>query len=238
MANIRSIINQAFQAVNIIGSDEVVGETESNDAALAVLSLNQIIAQLNQQQLFPFSRDIIEFTFPTAKNKWLIGTGSEIDTLRPDFIQRIQFFSSTQSAPFNIQQLDLADLLNRSRPTTISGTPACFAYNPGYPNASLYFDVAPSAGSSIQCVVNLPIPAITINSELEIPPQYDDVLIMALARRVAIHKQLPGDTLERVDILYKECMLALQGGNSRNQIPTLQDFIGDDLVARRNIISW
>lgn len=235
--DIRSVVNQAYQLPGIIALEEVASGTES---AMAVMKLNDIVAQANLDQLFPFTRKVVSVSNPVAKNTYTIGLVNaplvaDIAETRPSFINRLLYYPSVNSMPMNVQQVDLPDLLFRRRSIQSTGSPMYFAEDGGYPLTTIYFDIRPQAGSSWTLVYNEPIPAVTIASQLDIPPEYTDLLVCSLAKRVAILKQMPTDTLQTMDMLYKESVLRVKRSNARLQIPLLDDLSGASSYRQSNI---
>lgn len=228
-AIVRNIVNQAYQLSGIISLDEVA---EGNETAMAIIKLNELLAQLNTEQLFPYSRKVISYTVPTSKLIYTIGvaeTGvstSDIVEQRPAFINRCFIYPSSSSNPMNIQQLDLPDLINRQLSMTSTGYPMFFAVNPSYPYTELHFDIMPSAGTILKLVYNTSVEQVTINTVLSIPMEYNDVLVTGLARKVAVLKQMPEETISLVNTLYNEAISRIVSLNQRTQIPTLDGMYG------------
>ena len=221
-AIIRNIVNQAYQLSGIISIDE---EADGTDSAMAVIKLNELLAQLNVEQLFPYSRKIINYTITGAKPFYTIGTDlvltADIAEERPCFINRMTYRYTSQSIPMCVQQIDLPDLLERQRSLGATGTPIYFATNPTYPLTEIYFDIIPTTGSILQIIYNAPIPQITINSTLAVPPEYNDVMVTGLARKLAVLKQMPVESITNIDLLWKEAISRVKDNNSRNQGPIL-----------------
>lgn len=229
-AIIRNIVNQAYQLPGIISDDEVA---DGSMSAMALIKLNELLAQLNIQQLFPYSQRVVSFTIPTIKNSYTIGiplnigdAPADIAEERPCYINRIYFYPSGLATPINVQHLELADLIGARSSMQVSGTPNYFAVNQTYPYSEILFDVKPNVGNLLQIVYNASIPSVTINSVLAIPPEYNDLLVTGLARKLCILKQMPAETLQSVDILYKDAVSMIKQSNGRNQIPTLDGLYG------------
>ena len=239
--DIRSVVNQAYQLPGIIALEEVASGTE---AAMAVMKLNDIVAQANLDQLFPFTRKVVNVTGMPAQNTYTMGlvpvtvpvtTPADIAETRPSFINRLLYYPSANSMPMNVQQVDLPDLMFRRRSIQSIGTPMYFAEDGGYPLIEIYFDIKPQPGSNWVIVYNEPIPAVTISTQLEIPPEYTDLLVCTLAKRMAILKQMPADTLQAMDMLYKESVNRVKRSNARFQLPLLDDLSGASSYRMSNI---
>ena len=237
--DIRSVVNQAFQLPGIIDIEEVATGTE---AIMAVMKLNDIVAQANLDQLFPFTRKVVTAVGLPAQNTYTIGlitdplaTPADIAETRPSFINRILYYPTINSMPMNVQQVDLPDLLFRRRSIQAQGTPMYFAEDGGYPLTKIYFDIKPQLGSQWAIIYNEPIPAVNIATQLEIPPEYTDLLVCALAKRLAVLRQMPGDTMQAMDMLYKEAVSRVNRNNGRLQIPLLDDLSGASNYRASNI---
>ena len=228
-AIIRNIINQAYQLPGIISADEVADGT---DSALALIKLNELLGQLNIDGLFPFSHKIITFPITTSKFSYTIGAVTlplvaDIAEERPAFINRMLFRYNNTSVPMNVQQFDLPDLMSRVRTMTTTGTPSCFAVNETYPMSEIYFDIMPSTGSTIQLIYNASVPYVDINTTLMVPPEYNEVLITGLSRKLCVMKQMPAESLQSIDILWKESINRIKSANQRNQVPVLDIYGGN-----------
>jgi hypothetical protein len=138
--DIRSVVNQAFQLPGIIALEEVASGTE---AAMAVMKLNDIVAQANLDQMFPFTRKVVNVIGLPAQNTYTMGLtspASDIAETRPSFINRLLYYPSINSMPMNVQQVDLPDLLFRRRSIQSTGSPMYFAEDGGYPSIKIYFE--------------------------------------------------------------------------------------------------
>jgi hypothetical protein len=230
-AIIRDIINQAGQLANIIDQTEQLEGTDSN---IAVTQLNLLLTSLNTEQLFPYSSKIVSYPIVSSLPSYTIGITTPVSMIaseRPAFLTRCLYFSSSQSLPVDLVQLALPDLLSHTR--IGSGMPSVFALNPTYPASELFFDLAPSVGSILKLIYNAVIPVVTINSTLQIPPEYNEVLITGLARKLCVTHSMPAELLQSIDILYKQAIERIFVGNSRNQVSTL-DLYGDDRSHRNS----
>jgi hypothetical protein len=226
--DIRSVVNQAYQMPGIIALEEVASGQE---AAIGVMKLNELVAQLNLDQLLPFTRKVVEVTGVQPQNTYTIGLVdppviADIAVTRPSFINRLLYYPNGNTMPMNIQQVDLPDLLFRRRTVSAIGTPMYFAVDGGFPLQTIYFDIKPQQGAQFTVIYNEPIPTLTINTILSAPPEYTQLLVCALARQMAVFKQMPADTLQSMDLLYKEAVTRIKNNNARFQVPLLDDMTG------------
>jgi hypothetical protein len=134
MINIRNIITQAYVQSQLI-SAEFNDELDGVRAETAVQQLNQIVAQLNTAQLFPFTRKSYLYPVIASQNSYSIGIDhdntiplvADIQTEKPDYIERIYYKSIANASPIDIMQCDFGDLQGRMFSPTAMGLPNWYA---------------------------------------------------------------------------------------------------------------
>jgi hypothetical protein len=235
--SVQSLVTIAFQQPGIIQPEE---ELDGDNGILGVTLLNNIVAQLNVDQMFPFSRMVYDFVGYAPKNSYTIGIdlpAADIPIVRPAFVNRCLYFPTGNTMPMNVQQVDLPDLLYRRRTISAIGSPMYFAVDGGYPLTTLYFDIKPQQGSQFTFIMNKPIPEVGIDDTLMVPPEYSDILICALARRASVVRQMPTDTQANMEALYNEALQRIRTMNGRSQLPLLDDLTGSGNFRTNNIYS-
>lgn len=239
---IRDAITQAYQLAGVYSS--APGDVpDGDDTAIGVLQLNLLNTQLNVDQLFPFSREVVQVPVLSSNLSYTIGLGTlpaaDFVYQRPAFINRILWYPSGNSAPLNVQQLDLPDLLYTRKSVSSMGAPNYFAFNPKFPNAEILFDIRPMTSGQLSLVYNTEIPLVTIDSVLQIPAEYADLMTTALARRLSVLKQMPPSIQGSCDVLYKTAVNRVKGSHSRYQVPTLENMLANDSVriAKHNVLT-
>jgi len=228
---VRQVINHAFQLAGVLDLDE---KADGSDGSAAVIKLNELIEQLNIDQLFPFSQVVHTYT-ALSQDTFTIGqdvsvTPPDIVAVAPTFIERILFQSSSTARPYSVQGVDLPDLLGVRRLGT-QGAPGCFAVNETYPNPTIYFDCVLSPGSILTIVYNKAIPYAGINDTIMAPGSYSDLLVTGLARKLCVLKKMPAETLQSVDILWKEAKARVAKNNGRRQTPMLNFGAVDSIMS-------
>ena len=229
---VRSIVSQAHQMAQIT-SREFSEEPDGNWAEMAVIDLNNIISQLNEDQLLPFSRVIVQYIIQSLKSSFTIGKDNDnplniadIDYDRPAYINQLLARSSANNAPYPVYQLDITDLRLRMASTDSSGCPTAFAVDGGYPFMTIYFDVKPSVGYQLELIYNKELPKVGINDTLQIPASYSDLFVTALARRLTMNGN--AELYSRIDDEYNKCCNRIRIANSRTQIPLIGGLLSSD----------
>lgn len=198
--SVKSVINQSYQLIGMLDDDEVTDGTRN---AIALMKLNQVIANLNASDSFPYAKKNLTYTVTASKNMLTIGEdiSADINDIRPEFIKQIVYYTSA-SSPYAVRPMSLEDIMSMDREN--QSTPSFFAYNPIYPLGELYFDVKLQGGATLTIIYNSEIPAYEINDTIAIPSSYNDVLITQLATVLAVNGQVPADTLQSVTALRNE----------------------------------
>jgi len=223
--NIRKLITQSYALAQLISQD-FDDELDGVRADAAVQQLNNIIAQLNSSAVFPFTRTQTNFAVPTSKMNYTMGIDNEsaipivadIAADRPEFIEKMYYKSSSNSAPYEIRQIDFKDVGLYAQSRISIGMPCVFSMDNAYPLTNVTFNIMPSAGSVIQIVYTASIPEVNINTDMVIPSKYNSVLVPALARHLAVNQ--PSELLANIDSLYKENLRQLKSANLRSRIPS------------------
>lgn len=219
--SVQQLINHSYQLAGVLDTDETA---DGADGAIAVIKLNEFIGQANIDQLLPFAQVIETYTPSVLKNTYTIGLDTSVDTpdilaVSPMFIERILYQTSGESRARTLEGIDLIDLL--SYRTSNSSTPSYFGVNETYPNSTIYFDTVLPAGCTLTIIYNKELPAALVNGDLLVPNSYADFLVCGLARKLAVLKKMPAETLQSIDLLYKEAKTRIQHNNGRRQTPTI-----------------
>ena len=225
---VKTLLNQAHILCGDISDAESLA---GNPANQSLFQLNQLVQQLNTQRLFPFSRIVLDFAPSSSKQVYTIGTTytdngtpvvPDIESTRPAYIERMLYLTTTSSAPQDVVQLELTDVLMRRISPTAIGLPSCFGMNQTYPHSTIYLDVAPQAGSHLLITYSKAIPDVTLADTMDIPPEYSRLLICGVARMAAIRQQMPVEIVTNMDLLYKEAYNTVVTSNSRIVTPVLE----------------
>lgn len=230
MINIRALIQESYQCAGVLDDLTAV---EGNDANLGLVTVNEILAQLNIEQLFPFQQTVYEHTNVTSAVSYTIGATATIATDRPSFINRIYYQYNPQTIPLDVAQMSVTSLISFKRPVG-QGRPSFFGYNPQYPDGLIMFDIAPINGSTLIICYTKAIPQVTINDVVSIPLEYNELIKYALARKLAQRKMMPEGVIANCDVMYKECKKRIETMNSRGQVPL---FYSVNDITRNNILT-
>jgi hypothetical protein len=215
--DVTSAIDQAYKLIGVVDNSE---SAEGEQVQIGLSQLNELLGQLNLDQMFPFSREIITYDVVSAENSYTIGaTGADITATRPVYIQSIQYYSNTNTSPLPTMQMDLNQLLDVRSSDQSSGAPGFYAVNYGYPNSTIYFDLRPQAGSHIQIVYNKELSQVSIGDTMAIPNEYNELIITGVAVAVGVYEQVDDGQMNRARFMYDEALRRIKRNNQKHRMP-------------------
>jgi hypothetical protein len=134
--------------------------------------------------------------------------------------------------------MDLPDLAYQRMSVTSIGAPTSFAVNPIYPNLEIHFNIKPISSGQLAIIYNTDVQTVVANDTMQIPAEFGDLLTCALARRLSVLKQMPGDIQASCDVLYKSALNRVKVSHARFQIPTLEGLMRATnlAVAKHNVL--
>lgn len=162
-----------------------VGASTPQDAERtnALSALNAMLNSWSAQRLLVFS--VTRESFPLVVNtgSYTIGTGGAFSTARPNRIVDAYIRDSSSDFRLTIRNLkNFNDILVK----TDNGRPTKLYYLNEYPLGKILFDQEPDKIYTVFLDSWKPLSTITtINTEVSLPPEYEEALIYNLAVRLA-----------------------------------------------------
>jgi hypothetical protein len=185
------LIQDAF---DIIGVRSELETMESNDTALALRLLNQLIGQWSLMALtIPVTAREV-FTLVASQggptNPYTIGVGGDFDTTRPTSISAVSVLVTSGSTDFEVPCAPYTESAYWSIVTkdTASTLPAAYYFSATYTSgwASLYLYPVPSVANDLVIYRPMQLSSFTsLTTAYDLPPGAADALTYALARRLA-----------------------------------------------------
>lgn len=225
MTTARDLINDALKDAGAIGVGQTALAEDINDG---LKRLNAMMAQWSRQRWLVYHLIDVAFTADGSLN-YSIGAGGVLDFPRPDRIEAA-FFRQVAGVPGNKVDYPLVVLNSREDYNRIAlkgmhSFPSCVFYDSGFPLGYVYiwpvptnlYEIHLSLKATLQTFPNL-------NTEIVLPPEYEEALRMNLAVRLRIKYQMPLDP--QLVGAAKYALNVIR--NSNAQIPALQ--MPQDLV--------
>ena len=212
MATIKDIISQAYRYSGVLAD---VGEPNGNRATEAVAFLNQVIANYNLDNYLPYSQDVKTLEAGYQIYEFFKGEGEPpapkdgfgdnpkiVDDDMPVRVLQISYRNGLHWQPIQVVGFGAITpyILN------VPAVPACGTYQRDADAGFLYLN-RPST-RDIRIIYNRKLPEVTIDDDLDAPPEYTQLFIVTLAIRIARKYKLPEKDLavliaEKDDILNK-----------------------------------
>jgi hypothetical protein len=182
----RVLCTDALLEIQSISQGEAV---RPENMAFAVGRLQQLIDNWNAQREAVFSEEFPEFTFIPDQQDYTIGpTAADFTvTVRPVSIEGGNVLLNLQTPvvqnPIMMRDWQWWLGLNVRAITTTFPTD-CY-YEPGWPNGTLHFWPKPTTAYGLQLAVRKVLDEVTVNSTINLPPGYQNALMLTLAEDIA-----------------------------------------------------
>lgn len=225
MTTARDLINDSLKDAGAIGVGQTALAEDINDG---LKRLNAMLAQWSRQRWLVYHLIDVAFTADGSLN-YSIGAGGDLNYPRPDRIEAA-FFRQIAGVPGNQVDYPLGVLNSREDYNRIAlkgmqSFPSVVFYDSGYPLGYVYIWPVPTDLYEIHLSLKATLTAFAnLNSDVNLPPEYEEALRVNLAVRLRVKYQMPIDG--QLIGLAKSALNVIR--NSNAQIPSLQ--MPNDLV--------
>jgi len=175
---VREILTRAMRTATILGASDVM---EGNDAADALLTLNQMMDAWQAERLFAY--EILQHThaLTAGVGTYTIGPGGTINTDRP---VRIEWAYTRDSQNYDRPMEIVPDQVFAAITLKNQGDnfPSVLYYRPAFPLGTIRLWEHPSANLVLHlgCWVTLSEFA-DLNSSVTLPPGYEQAIVLSMA---------------------------------------------------------
>jgi hypothetical protein len=181
-----------------------------------VKELNDILYAFNLQNYFPFTRNSIDYTIGNVKSTYSIGvSGTDIIAEVPILVSKVYCRSSSSTNYLTLKRVAFEDIFGFRSSESSNGIPLLYSYDRTWPNGRLVFNINPIAGSVFTLIYNKAIPEVNVNTILDIPNEYADIIKNALAVVLMTKWKSDQQAIALVDSAAKEGLSNLK---ERNQV--------------------
>lgn len=211
MTTARKIIEASLRKINALGSGESLAAEDAEDGLQA---LNAMLGSWSVVGDLVYTMTWETFPVIGGTASYTIGPGQTFNTERP-----LEIFAMNLQVPggvsYPIAQIDEREYSAISI-KTISGIPYAAYYNGNSPVATLTFYYVPGINYDFNIYSRKVLTQFTtLNTDLDLPPGYEEALIYNLAIRVAPEYQKEPSPLVRQ--MANESRSAISVQNTRNQ---------------------
>uniref|UniRef100_A0A6M3LH03 Putative structural protein n=1 Tax=viral metagenome TaxID=1070528 RepID=A0A6M3LH03_9ZZZZ len=173
-----TLIKSAFRTIGVLA----VGETLSaNDSAIGLENMQFMFRHWSAKniRLYYTKQETLALTGATS---YTIGSGGDLDTVRPSSI-RGAFIKSSAGIDSHIKIID-EEYYRRISLKSLGGAPEYLWFSPEYPLAKLFLWPVGTGTLYLDSLKPLTDPT-AITSSITLPPEYDEAVKYGLAIRLA-----------------------------------------------------
>lgn len=215
MTTAQEIVEAAYYESRV--TDPIDGpETTQLTAGLGML--NRIIGRLSVKQAFIPSSTGISFSPTVSTASYTMGSGGTASSTRP---QRIisAYFQDADSNAHPLQIITEIEYNNITDKTT-SGTPRFLFYDPVQTTAYIYFYPVFDASGTVYLEAQTYLAGtLALATEMTIPIEYEDALVLSLAARLARVNGSPAESSLVGDA--KAVWVSIMSRNMAERIPQI-----------------
>jgi len=181
MSNARSIIKGSLRSIGKIGRGR---DMTAEQAADGLELLNQLLASWKGEGLIEPFRTTEELTYSASQQSYTIGSGGDLDTVRP--IQIIAAFHRDGAGSDHSVDFMTLQEYNSIHTKDISTYPCRMYYEPEYPLGRIYFDYKPGTDLTLHLTSLKEITAFAdLDTTITLPAEYDRFMRTHLAIETA-----------------------------------------------------
>jgi hypothetical protein len=182
----RDLITDALRTTGAIGAIET---PEAEEIAHGLNELNNLVAQLDLDTLYPYVEVRTEGTITSGKKLYSIGTGADIDITRPNDLITFSIKYGGIYMPLTKETPRAFD--NESKIISYGSIPSTFIYRTDFPNGTLEVYPEPQQPFDFIMTSNFKNLDFGLNDEILLPSGYYPLLQYNLAKLLLIHYPNP-----------------------------------------------
>lgn len=182
----RDLITDSLRVLGVVGQ----GATPNNaQISVGLLELHNVVAQLELDALYPYTDIITTGTLVSGQTKYSVGSGAEIDIVRPNSIKTFALNFGGVYRPLQLETTLTFD--DEARYNSVSSVPSLFIYRTDFPNGVLEIYPKPSQPFEYTMTSNVKILEYGLNDEILLPSGYYPLIMFSLAEQLGIHYPNP-----------------------------------------------
>ncbi len=211
----QTIIEDALSEIRVLKKGYSLDGDESQ---LGLRLLNRMIRHWSgaRNLVVPY-RTREELTLPLGVNTFTIGTGGDLNTVRPTEIHLAKLLDGSTEYAIRIESLERYSL---ETDRTHGGRPDVLYYEPSYPLGVIYFDRQTDKAYTLILHSLKPMNNFAdLTTDTEFPEEYESLLVSNLAVRSASHygKSASQDTKEEA----RMTLASIMASNQADRVPIL-----------------
>jgi len=212
-----TIISDALLSLKVVGEGQTITTSRYD---LGVRMLNQLLSSWSKDFIVP-NFVIEELTLPTSAQSYLIGSGSTLDTVRPESIISAQYVTG-DSTYYPLDIVTDPEIYGEVPVKNTGGIPTFIYYNPTYPNGTIYFNFKPAIGSKLALTSSKAFTQATDSTTVwDGPLEYERLLRFGIAVELAPMFTVDPQTLQLIGALLEDALDPIRTASLSQRVPTL-----------------
>jgi len=228
LATVQDLINAATREISVLASGETLAYADSEDARTRC---NRMLNGWAATNLTIYTVTRTTSTLTANQASFTVGTGGNINIVRPVFIEKVNFIDTSQDPDY---EYVLPDLLTEQQYEGINLKaltalyPQAAYYNPTYPLGTLSPWPIPTSATLLWAIYHWAAISefATLTDTVTLPPSYEDAIVQNLAILLC-----PSYGVQPHPVLIKtaaESLATLKRANKRERTLTFgADVLGD-----------
>lgn len=176
----RDIVTSALKKIGALAPGESLDASEAVDG---LSELNRMLGSWSNEHLLIYSRVREQLALTASDGVYTMGSSGDLNTTRPVAFDEVAILDGTSELPVRIVSLSEWQAIQVK---DSDGTPSVLFDDGGYPLRTLRLYPRPSQAYTLVLWSTKPLTQIaTLDTELSLPPGYEDALVYNLAIRLA-----------------------------------------------------
>ena len=188
MTTARTIIRKAMQKAKILTKTE---EPSADEAGDALDTLNDLFGSIANETSMVSVRSVESFPLVANQASYTIGAGGDFNTPRPVVIASGFVRSGSVDYPLSVIADTTYDRNIDDKDT--ASIPEFYFYDNAYPLGRITFYPTPLSGYTAYLRMEKPLSNLTLDSQIELPPGWNQYLVYQLAVMLAPEYGVPVD---------------------------------------------
>lgn len=191
----------------------------------AIETANMMLAAWATKGVIVHQVTTTEFTLQAGKADYTIGSSADLDTARPNRI--VGGFFRLSGIDYPLEVIGRDDYNSISIKTT-PGIPKYLYYYPAFPVATVNLYQVPDAAYTMSLDALQPITALSRDTELNLPPEYEEAIKYNLALRMApiYRSPLRAEVVQLAENSYRALSVQPIPAASFDGVPGKRNFYG------------
>lgn len=181
MTTALQLISGALEIVSSVSPGEAI---DSGEAGSVLATLNRMLKAWSAEDLMPPFRTIESFSITSGVGSRTIGSGAQVNTVRPDDITGAYWREGDQDYPVYVRMTK--EEYNAISQKSSTGRPEALYYDTQFPIGVIYFDRTTDATRTLFLESLKPFNSFTtLQTSMDLPGEYEETIIYQLVRRIA-----------------------------------------------------